>query len=159
MLPFQVPTICDVDIVPCPWHLIQTLRLFYEVLYTLPVFIRNWHLVDPGFNRESTVCISYVAGLIEDFRRVCGWFGITMTFKSGPTLRLHLVKMKDEVPTSMKSNVMYRVPCSCGKVYIGETIRRLETRKLHVRNMRMHARRGQRKVHYSQACVDHQPHH
>ena len=28
----------------------------------------------------------------------------------------------------MNSKVVYKIPCSCGKVYIGETIRRLETR-------------------------------
>ena len=28
----------------------------------------------------------------------------------------------------MQSKVVYHIPCSCGKVYIGETIRRLETR-------------------------------
>ena len=38
------------------------------------------------------------------------------------------MRVKDRVPTSMKSNMVYCVPCSCGKVYIGETVRRLETR-------------------------------
>ena len=36
--------------------------------------------------------------------------------------------MKDALPPDMSSNVVYKIPCSCGKVYIGETIRRLETR-------------------------------
>ena len=30
--------------------------------------------------------------------------------------------------TTKQSNVVYEVPCTCGKVYIGETKRRLETR-------------------------------
>ena len=43
-------------------------------------------------------------------------------------LTASLVKVKDKVLTSMKSNVVYGVSCGRGKVYIGETIRRLETR-------------------------------
>ena len=33
-----------------------------------------------------------------------------------------------QLPTSMQSNVVYQIPCSCGRVYVGETVRRLETR-------------------------------
>ena len=39
-----------------------------------------------------------------------------------------LARVKDRLPTELSSGVVYQVPCSCGKVYIGETIRRLETR-------------------------------
>ena len=69
-----------------------------------------------------------MAGLSEDIRRICRRFSIRMIFKPGPTLQSHLMRVKDRVLTSMKSNVVYRVPCSCGKVYAGETVRRLETR-------------------------------
>ena len=48
--------------------------------------------------------------------------------KSGRTLRTMLTKVKDTLPTEKHSRVVYRVPCSCGQVYIGETVRRLETR-------------------------------
>ena len=39
-----------------------------------------------------------------------------------------LTKVKDTLPPGKQSNVVYRIPCSCGQVYIGETKRRLETR-------------------------------
>jgi len=36
--------------------------------------------------------------------------------------------VKDTLPPGKQSNVVYRIPCSCGQVYIGETKRRLKTR-------------------------------
>ena len=44
------------------------------------------------------------------------------------TLRAQLSRVKDKLPTSMRSCVVYSIPCSCEKVYIGETTRRLEQR-------------------------------
>ena len=49
-------------------------------------------------------------------------------FKSGPTLCNLLTKAKDPPLIDKQSNVVYEVPCTCGKVYIGETKRRLEIR-------------------------------
>ena len=48
--------------------------------------------------------------------------------QSGPTLRGLLTKVKDPLPIEKQSNIVYEVPCTCGKVYIGETKRRLGTR-------------------------------
>ena len=39
-----------------------------------------------------------------------------------------LSKVKYPLPIELQSGVVYRIPCSCGKAYIGETMRRLETR-------------------------------
>ena len=72
--------------------------------------------------------IPYVAGMSEDIRRVCRKFNIRVVFKSRQTLRSMLTKVKDTLPLGKQSNVVYRIPCSCGQVYIGETKRRLETR-------------------------------
>ena len=49
-------------------------------------------------------------------------------FKSGPTLRSLLTKVKDPLPEEKLAGVVYQIPCHCGKVYVGETQRRLETR-------------------------------
>ena len=48
-------------------------------------------------------------------------------FQVHQPLRTALVRVKDPIPME-KSGVVYEVPCSCGKVYIGETKRTLETR-------------------------------
>ena len=50
-----------------------------------------------------------------------------MAFKYEPTLCSLLTKVKDPHPAEKQLNV-YKVPCTCGMVYIGETKRRLETR-------------------------------
>ena len=39
-----------------------------------------------------------------------------------------LTKVNDTLPLGKQSNVVYRIPCSCGQVYIEETKQRLETR-------------------------------
>ena len=69
--------------------------------------------------------IPYAKGLSEDIRRACRKFDIKVAFRSGVSLRSKLSKVKDKLPNS---NVVYRVPCSCGKFYIGGMVRRLETR-------------------------------
>ena len=69
-----------------------------------------------------------MAGMSEDIRRVCRKFNIRVVFKSGQILHSMLTKVKDTLPLGKQSNVVYRIPCSCGQVYIGETKRRLETR-------------------------------
>ena len=76
--------------------------------------------------RGPLVVIPYVAGM-SDIRHACRKFNIRVVFKSGRTLRSMLTKVKDTLPLSKQSNVVYRIPCSCGQVYIRETRRRLET--------------------------------
>lgn len=78
--------------------------------------------------KPSTAFIPYVAGVSERIRKVCRDYNIRTVFRSGPTLRNLLTKVKDPLPVTKQSNVVYEVPCTCGKVYIGETKRRLETR-------------------------------
>ena len=72
--------------------------------------------------------LPYVAGISEDVRRVCRRFGLTVIFKSRRSLRSVLTKVKDTLPAEKQSKVVYQIPCSCGRAYIGETTRRLETR-------------------------------
>ena len=49
-------------------------------------------------------------------------------FRAGKTLRSLLTRVKDALPVEKQSVVVYQTSCSCGKVYTGKTIRRLETR-------------------------------
>ena len=80
---------------------------------------------DNETERPPIAYLPYVAGVSERVRKVCRDFNIRTVFKSGPTLCSLLTKVKDPLPTTKQSNVIYEVPCTCGKVYIGETKRRL----------------------------------
>ena len=54
------------------------------------------------------------------------------------TLRSHLVRPKDAVEPTKQDGVVYRIPCECGKVYIGETGRPMQdTMKEHERDIRL----------------------
>ena len=66
--------------------------------------------------KRPLVVIPYVAGMSEDIRRVCKKFNIRVVFKSGRTLRSMLTKVKDMLPPGKQSNMVYRIPCSCGQV-------------------------------------------
>ena len=79
-------------------------------------------------DKDPLLYIPYVSGISEDIRRICRQYNRQVIFRSGRTLRSILTRVKDNLPMGMNSNIVYKIPCSCGKVYVGETIRRLETR-------------------------------
>ena len=51
--------------------------------------------------RVKTVVIPHAKGFSEDIRRVCRWYDIRVSFKSGPTLGSWLTKVKDVLPVAM----------------------------------------------------------
>ena len=65
--------------------------------------------------------------------------GVSRTsLKSNTTLRSHLVQPKDPVDSQKQDGVEYKIPCACGKVYIGETGRCMhEWIKEHDRDIRL----------------------
>ena len=75
---------------------------------------------EPVAEFKSTAVLPYVQGVSEPLRR-CLEQGIRTVFKSETTLRSHLVRPKDTVDPAKQDGVVYRIPCECGKVYIGET--------------------------------------
>ena len=42
-------------------------------------------------------------------------------FKYDTALRSHLVRPKDALEPTKQIGVVFKIPCECGKVYIGET--------------------------------------
>ena len=81
-----------------------------------------------GEGKPTLMMLPYVAGVSERIRKACRNYNIKVVFRSGPTFRSMLTKVKDPLPIEKQANVVYEIPCTCGKVYIGETKRRLGTR-------------------------------
>ena len=54
--------------------------------------------------------------------------GVCTVVKSDTTLRSHLVRPKDAIEPTKQDSVVYKIPCECGKVYIGETGRVMQER-------------------------------
>ncbi len=50
------------------------------------------------------------------------------SIKSDSTLRRHLVRVKPPTEKNQTKNCIYSIPCSCSKVYKGETCRPLKVR-------------------------------
>ena len=52
--------------------------------------------------------------------------------------RSHLVRPKDAVELAKQDGAVYRIPCECGKVYIGETVRPMQGKiQEHERDIRL----------------------
>ena len=72
--------------------------------------------------------LAYVSGVSEWIRKACEKFDLRIVFKSGPTLHSLLTKVKGPLlPKEKLAGVVYQIPCQCGKVYVGETQRHLQT--------------------------------
>ena len=74
------------------------------------------------------------SGLLQVFvelgnlKKICRPYDIRTVFISGSTLRRYLFRVKPPTEFNMIKNCVYSIPCSCGKVYNGETGRPLEVR-------------------------------
>ena len=81
---------------------------------------------DPKTEQEegkpTLMMLPYVACISERIKQACRNYNIRVVFRSGPTL---LTKVIHPLPAEKQANVVYEVPCTRGKVYIGETKRHL----------------------------------
>ena len=64
----------------------------------------------------------------ERFQKICSPYDIRTVFTSGSTLRRYLFRVKPPTEFNMTKNCVYSIPCSCGKIYKGETGRPLKVR-------------------------------
>ena len=73
---------------------------------------------EQGEGKPTLMMLPYVAGISERIRKACRSYNVRVVFRSGLTFQ----------SVEKQANVVHEVPCSCGKVYIGETKRRFKTR-------------------------------
>ena len=77
------------------------------------------------------VVIPYTKGLAENFKHICGKYGIQVYFKGNTTIKQVLMKPKHEDHKEKKSGVIYSFQCNhiaYNEEYIWETPRTLEKR-------------------------------
>ena len=82
----------------------------------------------PTTKLKSTAVLCYVNRLSEQLRRCLQQQGVHSAFKSETMLKPHRVWPKDAADTTKKDSVVDRIPCECGKVYIGKTGRPMQDR-------------------------------
>ena len=69
----------------------------------------------------TTVCLPYVKRLVERIQKICSPYDIRTIFTNGSTLWMYLFRVKPPTEFNMTKNSVYFIPCSCGKIYKGET--------------------------------------
>ena len=84
--------------------------------------------VEDNTRKLTAVCLPYVKGLAERIKKICSPYDIRTVFTSGSTLWRFLFWVKLPMEFNMTKNCIYSIPCSCGKIYKGETGRPLKVR-------------------------------
>ena len=84
--------------------------------------------IENNTRKLTMVCLPYVKGLAERIQKICSPYDIRTVFTSGSTLRRYLFHVKPPMEFNMTKNCVYSIPCSCGKIYKGETGRPLKVR-------------------------------
>ncbi|KAJ8912833.1 hypothetical protein NQ315_014416 [Exocentrus adspersus] len=79
-------------------------------------------------NPTSNMTIPYIPRISERLKRLGNEFNIRTTFKTNNTLRSILTHTKPKNKDQNEKNCIYKIPCQCGKHYIGETSRPLDVR-------------------------------
>ncbi|XP_070518870.1 uncharacterized protein [Cardiocondyla obscurior] len=75
----------------------------------------------------KTVVLPYIQDIIERISKVLSKHNLKVIYKPQRKIHQLLPNPKDQRPRLDKPGV-YKIPCTCGKVYIGETGRKISTR-------------------------------
>ena len=84
--------------------------------------------MEDNTQKLTTVCLTYVKGLAERIQKICTPYDIRTVFISGSTLWRYLFRVKPPTEFNMIKDCIYSIPCSCGKIYEGETGHPLKVR-------------------------------
>ena len=77
--------------------------------------------IEDNTRKLTTVCLPSIQGLAERIQKICSPYDIRTIFTSGSTLQRYLFRIKPPTEFNMIKNCVYSIPCSCGKIYKGET--------------------------------------
>lgn len=106
--------------------------------HTITKLLRKRELHSTDDSSNSTIStttkkffsLTYINGLSERIKKIVGGFSsnVSISFKSQNTLARMYTNLKDSIPAKDRSNVIYSIPCECGKIYIGRTSQKLDSR-------------------------------
>ena len=111
----------------------EMISLRHNLHHNYPECIRSasrnldWRIED-NTRKLTTVCLPYVKGLAERIQKICSPYDIRTVFTSGSTLWRYLFRVKPLTEFNITKNCVYSIPCSCGKIYKGETGRSLKVK-------------------------------
>ncbi|XP_025997189.1 uncharacterized protein LOC113005620 [Solenopsis invicta] len=87
----------------------------------------NTENLDEEKERKMTAVFPYLQGTTEHISRILSKHNIRVIFKPQKKIAQLLPNPKDQ-RSSLETPGVYKIPCVCGKVYIGETGRKISTR-------------------------------
>jgi hypothetical protein len=76
----------------------------------------------------ANIILPYVPRLGEKIKNIASKFDIRVVFSSKDTLRSNLVNFRPNKVKGTQKEVIYKIPCECGRSYIGETGRTFDVR-------------------------------
>jgi len=79
-----------------------------------------------SIDRNTKAYLPYYRGVSEKVGKVLRRKGIKSVFRPPPKIKQLLGSPKDKIPLNTPG--VYKVPCDCGRAYIGETKRSVHTR-------------------------------
>lgn len=107
-------------------------KLVYDIIKTTTDKFNlgdNRDLHKESKDQQNMVAIPYVAGLFEDLKKELGKHDIKAVAKPDNNLKMSVFsQIKDRTPMMQQSNVVYEIPCTCGKKYSGRTEQKLGKR-------------------------------
>ena len=110
---------------------------FVVKLAKTPRVTANIANIEPALGFKSIAVLPYIKDVSKVLRGFLQHQGIRTILKSYITLRSHLVQPKYALEPTKQNGVVYKIPCECSKVYMGETGRSMRKRiKEHDRNIR-----------------------
>ena len=123
-------------------HAAEVLKVNGYPVHIIRLVQRNGKREQEEERPKYRISLPYVSGLSENLRRILRRFDIRTAFTTISTLRQQLTRVKDVDRPLSKASLVCRVPCSCGREYIGETKRALIT---HIKEHQSASRRGEQK--------------
>ena len=106
-------------------------KLTRDEVYKLENSAQITSFINPNLddNQQRFATLTYIPHLSLKLQNILKKMGVDkVSFKINNKLQDKFSKLKDKVPVDEQTHVIYSIPCSCRKIYIGQTSNSLKTR-------------------------------